>query len=111
LPDSKPFGKHQARKLRTSDMRTRFRQIAILATTAVLTGGLAGCASINDKVSAGMADYIPQWAGGLPSDAPPRPGTAAYDEFMKERERKRLMPAAERAEEPKAAPASNEPVH
>ena len=90
-------------------MRTRFRQIAILATTAVLTGGLAGCASINDKVSAGMADIIPQWAGGLPSDAPPRPGTAAYDEFI--RERKRLMPAAERGEEPKAAPASNELAH
>ncbi|MBU6461552.1 MAG: hypothetical protein KGK01_18030 [Bradyrhizobium sp.] len=37
-----------------------------------------------------MADYVPQWLGGLPADAPPRPGTAKYDEFMKERERKRL---------------------
>ena len=40
-----------------------------------------------------MGDYIPQWAGGLPADAPPRPGTAKYDEFMKERERKRLRAA------------------
>ena len=43
-----------------------------------------------------MGDYIPQWAGGLPPDAPPRPGTAQYDEYMKERERNRLTPAAER---------------
>jgi hypothetical protein len=36
---------------------------------------------------------MPQWLGGLPADAPPRPGTARYDEFMRERERKRLEPA------------------
>jgi hypothetical protein len=39
-----------------------------------------------------MADGIPQWAGGLPADAPPRPGTAKYDEMMKERERQRHTP-------------------
>jgi hypothetical protein len=43
-----------------------------------------------------MGDVIPQWAGGLPADAPPRPGTPRYDEFMKERERRRQLPAAER---------------
>jgi len=42
-----------------------------------------------------MGDLIPQWAGGLPADAPPRPGTAKYDAYMAERERQRLMPAAE----------------
>ena len=57
---------------------------------------MAGCGTINEKLSAGMGDYIPQWAGGLPADAPPRPGTAKYDAFMQERERQRLMPAAER---------------
>jgi hypothetical protein len=41
-----------------------------------------------------MGDYIPRWLGGLPPDAPPRPGTAKYEEFMKERETKRLEPAA-----------------
>jgi hypothetical protein len=41
-----------------------------------------------------LGDAIPQWAGGMPADAPPRPGTAKYDEFMQERERKRLEPAA-----------------
>jgi hypothetical protein len=88
------------------------RQIANLLATALLAHALAGCGTINEKLSAGMGDYIPQWAGGLPADAPPRPGTARYDEYMKERERKRLMPAAERGEEtqPAASPGLD-PVH
>jgi hypothetical protein len=49
-----------------------------------------------------MGDYIPQWAGGLPADAPPRPGSPQYDAYMKERERKRLMPAADRDKEEQA---------
>ncbi|MGJ5178243.1 hypothetical protein ACQR16_09100 [Bradyrhizobium oligotrophicum] len=60
---------------------------------------LAGCSSINEKVGAGMGDMIPQWAGGLPAGAPPRPGTPEYDRFMQERERERQIPAAERDKE------------
>jgi hypothetical protein len=77
-------------------MTVSFRRVAALLAAAALACGLAGCASINEKVASGMGEYIPQWAGGLPADAPPRPGTAKYDEFMKERERKRQQPAAER---------------
>jgi hypothetical protein len=29
-----------------------------------------------------MADNWPHWAGGLPPDAPPRPGAPGYDEFV-----------------------------
>ena len=29
-----------------------------------------------------MADHWPHWAGGLPPDAPPRPGAPGYDEFI-----------------------------
>jgi len=63
---------------------------------------LGGCASVNERMSAAMGDYLPQWAGGLPPDAPPRPGTAKYDEWMKERERLRQTPAAEREKEQQA---------
>ena len=85
-------------------MRTRHIVIVVAVT---LTGCcLSGCGTINEKMAAGVSDAIPAWAGGLPADAPPRPGTAKYDEFMKERERKRLLPAAERGEETKPAPAS-----
>ena len=79
-----------------------------LTLIALLTLGteLASCGSINDKLSAGMGDYVPQWAGGLPADAPPRPGTAQYDAWMRENERRRNMPAAEREKLEKAEKAA-----
>jgi hypothetical protein len=75
-------------------MNVHRHQIATLLACALLTCGLGGCGTINEKLAAGMGDYVPQWAGGLPADAPPRRGTPQYDEYMKERERKRLEPAA-----------------
>jgi hypothetical protein len=68
--------------------------IAIIVAVALAACALGGCSSINEKLVAGLGDVIPQWAGGLPADAPPRPGTAKYEEFMREREGKRLEPAA-----------------
>jgi hypothetical protein len=65
--------------------------VAIVALCA-----LAGCGTVNSALTTGMADYVPQWAGGLPADAPPRPGTARYDAYMKEQERLRAMSATER---------------
>ena len=59
-----------------------------------------------EELAAGVSDAIPAAIGGIPADAPPRPGTAKYDEYMKERERKRLLPTSERGEETKPAPAS-----
>jgi hypothetical protein len=74
-------------------MPVRVRHLAAVAALALLAGGLSGCGTINAKLADGVGDYVPQWLGGLPADAPPRPGTAKYEEFMKERERKRLEPA------------------
>jgi hypothetical protein len=76
--------------------------LALLAVAA----GLSGCSSVNERLSAGVGDLVPQWAGGLPADAPPRPGTAQYEAYMKERERKRLMPAADREKEEQAQKAA-----
>lgn len=83
-------------------------QVAALLVSATFAFNLTGCASINEKL-VGMGEHVPQWAGGLPADAPPRPGTAAYDEFMKERERKRLQPAAERDDADKTGATSAAP--
>lgn len=77
-------------------MTVSCRRFLYLLAAMACAGSLAGCASINARVAEGMGELIPQWAGGLPADAPPRPGTAKYDEYMKERERRRLQPAAER---------------
>ena len=85
------------------------RTIALL----LCAGALSGCASINEKLSAGIGETLPLWAGGLPADAPPRPGTTKYDEYMKERERLRKMPASEREREQQAKSEQSglEPAH
>jgi hypothetical protein len=91
---------------------TRFRQFALLLAALLAAGALSGCGTINEKMSATMGDYVPQWAGGLPADAPPRPGTAKYDEFMRERERQRLLPADQREKTPTQPDRSGlDPVH
>ena len=87
-------------------MPTSARQIVTLLTVA-----LAGCGVVLAERSTrssprGVSDAIPAAIGGLPADAPPRPGTAKYDEYMRERERKRLLPASERGEEAKPAPSA-----
>ena len=92
-------------------MLIRTCHIATLVALSLAGFALCGCGTINEKLAGGISDAIPAWAGGMPADAPPRPGTAKYDEFMKERERKRLMPAAERGEEAKPAPSSQDAVH
>jgi hypothetical protein len=74
-------------------MPIRFHRLAVLSALALLTCSLGGCGTINEKLANGAGDYVPQWLGGLPADAPPRPGTAQYDAYMKEQERKRLEPA------------------
>lgn len=86
-------------------MTTSARHIATLLTVALAGCGVSACGTINEKLAAGISDSIPAAIGGLPADAPPRPGTAKYDEYMRERERKRLLPASERGEEAKPAPA------
>ena len=87
-------------------MPIRPRYLAALLVLALPACGLSGCGTINEKLANGMGDYIPAWMGGLPADAPPRPGTAKYEEFMRERERKRQQPAA--AKDEAAQPSSSE---
>src|ERR1700730_12446731 len=38
---------------------------------------------LSSCTSAGVGDYVPNWAGGLPKNAPPRPGTLEYDAYIK----------------------------
>lgn len=49
----------------------------LLAASTVLTLAmmLSACGGY-------VADHVPHWAGGLPADAPPRPGAPGYDEFI-----------------------------
>ncbi|MGH6716394.1 MAG: hypothetical protein ACREDC_09450 [Bradyrhizobium sp.] len=74
-------------------MTFRLPQLALLIACALLACSLAGCGTVNRKLANSMADYVPEWAGGLPPDAPPRAGTPQYDAWKKKRERDRLLPA------------------
>jgi hypothetical protein len=91
-------------------MSSHFRIPALIAV-ALVACSLSGCGTINEKLTAGLADVVPQWAGGLPPDAPPRPGTAKYDEFMKERERQRLEPAPPKDPNGQPSPTGLDAVH
>jgi hypothetical protein len=88
-------------------MSTGPRLFALIGL-ALLACGLGGCGTINANLAAGISDTLPNWAGGLPADAPPRPGSAKYEEFMKERERKRLEAPPPKDE---AASASLQAIH
>jgi hypothetical protein len=89
-----------------STMIFRLRKLLTVLALVLLGAALAGCASLNERASAAMGDYVPKWAGGLPADAPPRPGTAKYDEWMKERDRQRQLPADQRPPDPNASASS-----
>ena len=78
---------------------------------ALAVSSLGGCGTINGYLANGVADYVPHWAGGLPPDAPPRPGTAKYEEFVRERERKRLEAAAPKEDADRTSSSSLDPVH
>jgi hypothetical protein len=100
--------------LKVLPMPVRAHHIATILALALAGFALGGCASINEKLGAGAGDYIPQWAGGLPRDVPPRRGTPEYDAYMKEQERKRLEPAANAnaaAPSPTSSAPSLDPVH
>jgi hypothetical protein len=85
-------------------MRDRARAVYGLCAILVMAYGLCGCGTINTFVAHTMADYIPEWAGGLPASAPPRPGTPEYDEWQRRREADRQSPNPETPNE--TAPAN-----
>ena len=91
-------------------MSVRTRHITVIAAFALAATILGGCSSINERLGPVVGEAIPQWAGGLPKDVPPRRGTPEYDAYMQERERKRLEPAPP-ANANASAPAQLEPVH
>ena len=95
-------------------MQVRVHHIATILALALVSLVLNGCGTINEKLAAGAGDFLPQWAGGMPPDVPPRRGTPQYDEYMKEQERKRLESAgnANAAASIPATPATSlDPVH
>jgi hypothetical protein len=71
--------------------RSAGNPVVMLLVAALAALALTGCMSVsevnsmNAKMSASVTDAWPQWAGGLPPDAPPRAGTPEYDKWREER--------------------------
>ena len=83
-----------------------FRRVAVLGGVVLMCCSLAGCGSISSFLAGGMADLIPAWAGGLPANAPPRPGTPEYDAMMKEREEKLVVQPTKPGPDPATSPSA-----
>jgi len=78
-----------------------------------LSLALASCGS---SFSGFVADHWPHWAGGLPADAPPRPGAPGYEEFIahnnmaEEAAKPRHSPKATDQAAPQASPPAERPA-
>jgi hypothetical protein len=81
-----------------SDVIKRF---SALTAALLLSLALAACASFSNTVS----DAWPTWAGGMPKDVPPRPGTPGYEEFIAHQQSRAATPTPS-AEAAQATPAS-----
>jgi hypothetical protein len=92
-------------------MPASVHHIATILALVLAGFDLGGCGTINEKLAAGVGEVLPQWAGGLPPDVPPRRGTPQYEEYMKEQERKRLEPAATKDDATKSPSSSSAAVY
>jgi hypothetical protein len=84
------------------------KRILAPAVVLCLGLGLGSCTSAPGFI----ADHWPHWAGGLPADAPPRPGAPGYDEFIAHQSAKKdaaAPPAAAGKTGTSAAPAGYRP--
>ena len=88
-----------------------FRRVPVLVAVTLMAFSLGGCGSISSFVAGSMGDLIPAWAGGLPADAPPRPGTARYEEWLKQNQSQQAAQDAASAVTPSAATASTGAIH
>jgi hypothetical protein len=56
----------------------------LLGGAALVIVGLALASCSASRMASTLAD-MPQWAGGLPKGAPPRPGTVEYEQWQQQR--------------------------
>jgi len=86
------------------------RRVAAAFAMILMSSNLSGCGSISSFMAGGMADLIPAWAGGLPADAPPRPGTPEYEAYAaKQRESQQIdaQGQASRGPDPVTSPSAS----
>lgn len=82
------------------------RRVPAAFAIILMSSTLAGCGSLSSFMAGGMADLIPAWAGGLPADAPPRPGTPEYDAYAA-KQRENQQGEAARGPDPATSPSAS----
>jgi hypothetical protein len=80
-----------------------FPAVCLIALVIIAGSALASCTGGGGKVG----EYVPLWAGGLPNNAPPRPGTPEYDAFRKDWE---VEAARDKSKDPPKAKTDPESV-
>lgn len=77
-------GLHQAALVRQTAVMKLMIAVPTLASIAFVI--LSGCTKDpTPSVSAAVADIVPTWLGGMPSDVPPRRETPEYDAWQQRR--------------------------
>jgi hypothetical protein len=81
--------------------------VVIVAASAVL----GGCSSTNSSWLVDKFTDLPEWAGGLPPGAPPRPGTPEYDDYAKKLQGAAVVPSNQRGLLPQPAEISTKALY
>jgi hypothetical protein len=66
------------------------RHRVLIALVIAAASALGGCGSMNTYLTQSLGE-LPQWAGGLPPDAPPREGDPRYAAYIEEVRGKALV--------------------
>jgi hypothetical protein len=82
----RPFSERGAFGLELFPMRDSHSRHTFLLTVCTMTRVIALLVA---GLLLGSCSTMPQWMGGMPKDAPPRPGTPEYDEFRQKLEAER----------------------
>jgi hypothetical protein len=53
--------------------------MSLLVIVGICLGGCSGSPAVGNYI----ADNLPPWAGGLPKNTPPRPGSARYAAYLR----------------------------
>lgn len=81
------------------------RYVALIALVIAAASALGGCGTANTWLANNLGDKVPQWAGGLPPDAPPREGAPGYAEYIEGIRSKALVDATPPGAAPVVTPA------
>ena len=89
-------------------MSRKLLSIVVIIGASVVLGG---CSSTSSSWLVDKLAELPEWAGGMPKGAPPRPGTAEYDDYARKIEGAAVVPSNQRGLLPQPAEISTKALY